>query len=448
MASCFEPGRIIVLPKSPDPDAANTIENARDVLERAGVKLQKPDAYWLLPILRAVRMGHEVEESRRAVNSGEALAACPNFYLSTASTAAVTMSEDWLAPIIADFCVSPGVFLGREVRIAVLDSGWAQPTNSARRAPAQYSAISFPAGSGDLTGHGTAVIEIIRRIAPEAEITSVQIYDRAGTVWSLLGGLLVADAACTPNIINLSLSIDCDPHYCPYCKRDGIARAQLEMMFWAFRQRPARMPTASPTIVAAAGNNRHRCALPAAFRDVVAVGAFDAEVGAQPQYSQYDAVPTGRFLLAPGSDDPAKAIATVSSGAACRPQALYGTSFSAPVVTGIAARILSGVGPIPNGCTDLLLEYFASSADRRIAGYDPLKHGLGRVRFQPNLIGDVAHLHEMTCYFMRAHAAQLRRLVLTEAQSIYEEHGRPEGMSEEHWQLARQYCSIPDDVQL
>jgi hypothetical protein len=115
-------------------------------------------------------------------------------------------------------------------------------------------------------------------------------------------------------------------------------------------------------------------------------------------------------------------------------------------VTGIAALVLSGDSPVPRNVTETLLNYFSRSANRGFRGYDPARHGLGLVNYQPELIyGLSVYSHSE---FAAKHTAQLREAVLTEAYSIYQEAGRPEGMSEQHWDLARQHCGIPDNVYL
>src|SRR6201996_4765772 len=124
MASCFEPGRIIILPKAdgPEPDS-KPVETLFNVLRRADAKTPKQTKDWLVPALHAVKTGHEIEECRRLIASARVTAACPNFYVRP-ETISVSLAEQTLTSMLHSTCISGAPPLGEGVRIAVLDSGW------------------------------------------------------------------------------------------------------------------------------------------------------------------------------------------------------------------------------------------------------------------------------------------------------------------------------------
>ena len=106
-------------------------------------------------------------------------------------------------------------------------------------------------------------------------------------------------------------------------------------------------------IVAAAGNDRCACLhLPAALPSVLAVGAMDDD-GYPLEFSNWGAGYGRQGVLAPGFDVPG----AVPGGGTAR---LTGSSFATPVVTGVAALLLSvqleeGGTPSPHEIREALL---------------------------------------------------------------------------------------------
>jgi cyanobactin maturation PatA/PatG family protease len=88
-------------------------------------------------------------------------------------------------------------------------------------------------------------------------------------------------------------------------------------------------------VVAAAGNNGCECLhVPASIASVLAVGAFDPATGKPMGFSNWGRAYRSNGILAPGMDMPG---AQAGGGLTTR----TGTSFAAPIVTGVAALLMS-----------------------------------------------------------------------------------------------------------
>jgi subtilisin family serine protease len=234
---------------------------------------------------------------------------------------------------------------GHGVKVAIIDTGL--DMNVLQNYPRNLEQFDLDRPRKTTTpqdpiGHGSVVAAIINRISPGAELFPVKVMEATGTVWSVLCGLFLAEARFQPDIYNLSLQLKCDIARCAYCKRGpGILPAHLELLFSSF------LPTGvsnrvAPLVVAAAGNDARQLLMPASFPDVLAVGSFDVTAYRTPDYSTYESVPAGRFILAPGglnSDEECFAMRPPESCTRLGTR-FYGTSFSAAYVSGIAARYL------------------------------------------------------------------------------------------------------------
>ena len=210
---------------------------------------------------------------------------------------------------------------GRGVRVAVVDSG-VDHTHPAvgsvadfvavRRDDAEESGIAFVAGEhADVYGHGTACAGIIRSLAPEVELVSVQV----------LGANLRANTRAFAhavnwciehrvNVVNLSLSTT----------NDDFAETFWDLVDEATRAR---------VMLVCAMNNEHKRTIPSEFSGVFSVACAPG---------------SDREIVWCNPDGPAEwgaagidvEVPWTGGGSIVA----SGNSFAAPIVTGHLARIV------------------------------------------------------------------------------------------------------------
>jgi hypothetical protein len=145
-------------------------------------------------------------------------------------------------------------------------------------------------------------------------------------------------------------------------------------------------------MIGAAGNGYSHITMPASFPELIAVGAYDVSLNRASEISDYVEAPAGRFVLAPGGGkDSASAFGFSQSASFNRSSMLYGTSFAAPFVTGVASRYVCGLkgGPCSGGAKaaagstldNYLREKLDKDADRSWNGYTSEKYGMGLLRY-------------------------------------------------------------------
>ena len=210
---------------------------------------------------------------------------------------------------------------GKGVRIAVLDTGVAN--NPAFNASIHsINLVDLPADLTTQDGHGTGVASMIighdtltPGVAPGADIVSIRIADDNGLSDSfILARGIVAAVDAGSQLINISMGSMGD---------SVVVRNALEY---------AR--AAGALIVAAAGNNgTDQVSYPAANAGVIAVGAVDA-LGNHLDFSNTG---TAIALAAPG-------YAVNAAWTGDQAMSVTGTSFSAPIVAGAIAAIMTEAG--------------------------------------------------------------------------------------------------------
>lgn len=222
---------------------------------------------------------------------------------------------------------------GAGVKVAVVDSG--VEASMAAKVVKVTDVLMLPGPSGiDRLGHGTAVANIIRDVAPGASLEIVKITDTHELVeWDALAGIRVAFSA---DVINLSLSFGTGDQPCARCGRQSISSRSMvfEMVVGAALAQPHQ-----PILVASAGNDsKTELRYPARFGDVVAIGAFDAE-GKRASYSNYGArnaagTPHANLFFAPGGEETRPVGSTTTPLAKA---AYYGTSLATAYASGVIA---------------------------------------------------------------------------------------------------------------
>ncbi len=237
---------------------------------------------------------------------------------------------------------------GENVKVAVVDSG-VEPDHTwvGGRLFASYTVIRngpdyqlLKTSGGDLMGHGTAVSGQVRRFAPNVDIVSVQILSgglRADSesLLGALGWLTRQDVS----IINLSLSTMREK----LALRIGHAIDDLS--------------ASNVAVVCARGYHRSGRAYPTDFASTIAVNYKDihpARVEFRPNDPvEFDAAGAQVEIAWKSSEETPNATRVAE-----------GSSFACPLVTGLAARILS-VNPdlTPYELKSLLKAYAVRQAE-------------------------------------------------------------------------------------
>ena len=168
-------------------------------------------------------------------------------------------------------------------------------------------------GTGSNFGHGTVVAGLLHAVAPEATLVPIRAFDASGNSSLFLTTAAVyAAVEQGVDVINMSFSIGVDSKV--FRKALNYARSH------------------GVVLIASAGNNGTdmNAVYPAAYPNVIAVGATDLE----DRLADFSNFGKRMDLLAPG-------VALVST----YPGGLYakasGTSFSAPMVAGAVAVLMS-----------------------------------------------------------------------------------------------------------
>lgn len=221
---------------------------------------------------------------------------------------------EWNIQMIHADDVDAGEAVGTPVKVAVLDSG----VEFLAGIPIEKS-INFvkdeqdlPYYMNDMTGHGTAVADIIHQVCPQARIYSVKVMDseNRGRLSDVVAGIYWCMEQDV-DIINMSFgtSVESD------ILRKAIQEAAEQGIM----------------MVSSAGNGGTGSAVeyPAAFGEVIAVGAVDTSAQKTEESTTGEEVE----LAAPGEQILTKSmlgLETVNSG----------TSVAAPHVTGAAALLM------------------------------------------------------------------------------------------------------------
>lgn len=275
----------------------------------------------------------------------------------------------------------------KAVRVAVLDGGVDLDAICCHALDPVEIDVTGGAGGlrrkpSDDGGHGTAVAQIIHFAQPSARIVSIRCFtgDRArlsDIIYGLLIGRLLLQP---PDIYNMSFKVDAGYEVCPYCRQPLFGFRQHEALLRLFDHLRAELDD-RPLLVASAGNEPGPVAIPAAIEGVLAVGSIGAGgAGGTDPTPEYTSVPDD-FVLATGGtrDDP------LSPGAGRHPQPMFGTSFSAALISGVLAGIVAngtclGLGPTRDESHRLrALGVLGWLARTGFPGFDPRRHGMGVV---------------------------------------------------------------------
>jgi subtilisin family serine protease len=208
---------------------------------------------------------------------------------------------------------------GRGVRVCVVDSGVERDHPMVGDLAASWVVVQDgtdievrPTDTGDSCGHGTACAGIIRRTAPECEITSVRVLGEgfSGTGDILLAGLRWAVRQGF-DVINLSLSTT-------RTRFTGELHALADEAYFG------------RTVIVASAHNTPVESFPWRFASVISVGSHQED---DAELYLYNPAPPVEFF-APGQNVEVAWL----GGRSIR---TTGNSFATPYIAGLCARILS-----------------------------------------------------------------------------------------------------------
>ena len=402
MTCCREPGQILIVPseggysrfleESPaELTYGDVVSSMEDLLEGDGGEQEEQ----LFDLNAADRVSRpfvvEVpeEQLKRRVEllrgDRRLAAAVPNWHVSLRGTGATAEEADAFVRRARLAPVSPWArHGGRLVRVAVLDSGVADDAVCCTALePVQLDTTGGPNGlrstPGDTEGHGSTVARIIHHVMPEARIVSIRCFSNnrarlSDVIYGLTLGRVLRES---PDIYNMSFSVDAGVELCPHCRRPLFAIDQHRALQQLFEHLRTQLDD-RPLLVAAAGNQRGPVAIPAALDGVLGVGSTGDGSTTDPCPAYTDDVPT-EFVLAPGGS----ASLPVSAGDGRHPRPVFGTSFATALVTGFLATIVTHADRL--GLSDErdalrrsdAINTLAMLAYTGFSGYDPRRHGLG-----------------------------------------------------------------------
>ena len=208
---------------------------------------------------------------------------------------------------------------GQGIKIAVVDTGISDHVDLAGKIIAKYDATGE--GVEPSTEHGTHVAGIITAneddngivgVAPQSQVYSVKVLASGGmgTFDYILKGLQICETLDC-NIINMSLGVASDP--------PAEIHNQIQKLYHQ-----------NKIIIAAAGNDAGAVNYPAAYPEVIAVGAIDKTKTLAKFASRGPEIKA----VAPGVD-------ILSTYGTNEYRTMSGTSMAAPFFSGICALLLS-----------------------------------------------------------------------------------------------------------
>lgn len=265
-------------------------------------------------------------------------------------------SYKWDVKLIkGDYAFDKG-YTGSGVKVAVIDSGCNQTGDLKDNILTGYNLVANNTDVTDDVGHGTMVSAQIaaevnsvgfRGVAPNAKIVPLKIFDgdKKAKMNLLVDAIYKAVDTFDCDIINMSLGGSSDSETLKAAVQYAASKNVL--------------------MIAASGNNgTSSYSYPAAYEEVIGVGAVDS-VKKVCDYSQYN---DGVDVCAPGGSEDKGLIYCLSPSSNDKYLKSKGTSFAAPLISGVAA-IFRGID------RDITHEEFkeiimAASMDLGETGYD------------------------------------------------------------------------------
>ena len=275
---------------------------------------------------------------------------------------------------------------GHNRRIAILDSGIDPPSPFVAR---YFDMATDPVTAGarqDQLGHGTAMAHLAHSIAPAAELSVVRINDgpHRPSVFGLIGGLFVAAADVSADIISMSLGF---PKILNCSSCGGTVTMQsyaLETVVALVASR-ANSNGRAPILLAATGNDGISTGIhtPANYGapNVVAVGSVD-RTGQRSVFSNYDlGRPASGHVMAPGGAGPIGAHTEIC-GTGKYGDVCAGTSPATAYAAGMMALLWSDPRYARRDRDTFLRHVFQRHCIKQ-AGHSRAEYGQGMLKWMP-----------------------------------------------------------------
>jgi hypothetical protein len=278
---------------------------------------------------------------------------------------------------------------GTGIQIAIIDTG----LEAGKPAPASYSDFVVPnTPQDDVDGHGTAMSEIIKDIAPGAKLHIYRV-THSTTVFVLDMMAAVSAAVYNKNVDFVSLSMGCkDLSYpCKLCGGHGQNRSAVCQQFFDLID---KNPSSRQTIVVASvGNDGQQDPFewPAVYDNVLAVGSINKANIVSSFSNSATRTSSTNFCPLPGGDETSRSTEYVGEGQdGGNVTYCFGTSPATAYAAGILA--LRKHHEHQNGLhrnRTQFLKQLSVTAKQTVMDasnnniYDPLKHGMGRLDYSP-----------------------------------------------------------------
>lgn len=197
---------------------------------------------------------------------------------------------------------------GKDVTVVVVDSG-AEASALANSSADFRDIINQSTKSAiDNRGHGTAMVKIIRSVAPQARVCAVRVFDMSDgpELSDAYAGIVGALSEFSPGVVSLSLGFPDLASPCTVCGSHATSRSTvLRHLFDTVEKLAKAGGNPDPIFVAATGNDHPNIGMycPAAYANgsILAVGSINKSKQ-RSQFSNFGKSAGGRFAVAPGGD--------------------------------------------------------------------------------------------------------------------------------------------------
>jgi hypothetical protein len=275
---------------------------------------------------------------------------------------------------------------GRGIQIAVIDTG----LETGKPAPASYIDFVIPnTPQYDADGHGTAMVEIIKDVAPGVGIHVYRVtHSTTVFIWDLMAAVLAAVYHGKVDIVSLSMGCKNLSYPCKICGGHGQNRSAVCQQLFDLIDK-----NTNSIVVASVGNDGQQDPFewPAAYDSVLAVGSINAANAVSSFSNSATQKPAIGFCLLPGGDEIGGSIECVGEGQdGNNTTYCLGTSPATAYAAGILA--LRRHRDREQGLVQTkaqFLNQLSTTAQKKVMDasganiYSSVKHGMGCLEYTP-----------------------------------------------------------------